>query len=409
MTEDRLFDRATVADPCPYFAELRSSDPVHEVGDSGMFLVTRMDLLKQVVADTRTFSNHYSGFLQRGDDGTAFVLPLVPEGTDAASQWVLATADPPDHTRHRRLLQPHFSSGAVDALVPVMRGYADELVHRGLDDGRIEWMGSCAVPLPMRVLARLLGLPESAIPKMLELGFASGEQIGGLATPARLAELEEIAIASAGAFVLDAYQGQERDVAGSLVGDVAAAVERGDLDELEALAMLAILVIAGGESTTSLVGNAAYLLARDPDVQHRLRAEPGLVPAFVEEAVRLESSFRNHPRLVTEDTELAGVRIPRGSHVALVWPAANRDPEAFADPDAIALDRANPRGHVAFGWGIHLCLGAPLARAEARVAIETLLQRTTRIGIDPDAEPPIYVPSLMARRLVSLHLRAQPA
>jgi cytochrome P450 len=292
-------------------------------------------------------------------------------------------------------------------MVPMMRGNAEDLFARGVHDGSIEWTGSVAEQLPMRVLAHLLGLSAAAIPQMLELGFANGERIGGLASSDRLAELDEIALRAAGSFVLDAYAGG--GAPGSLVGDVVAAVGDGELGELEALAMLAILVIAGGESTAGLVGNAAHLLALDPEVQRQLRADPALVPAFVEEALRLESSFRNHPRLVTEDTELAGVRIPRGSHVALVWPAANRDPEAFADPDAIALDRPNPRGHVAFGWGIHLCLGAPLARAEARVAIETLLRLTTRVEVDPDAEPPAYVPSLMVRRLAGLPLRVTPA
>jgi len=163
-------------------------------------------------------------------------------------------------------------------------------------------------------------------------------------------------------------------------------------------------VIAGGESTTSLIGNAALILATDADLQQRLRDHHELIPAFIEEALRVHPSFRNHYRLVTTDTELAGVPLPRGSHLALLWPAANRDPDAFAQPDAIDIDRDKPRSHVGFGWGIHLCIGAPLARAEARVAIETLLDRTTSVELDHHADPPEYIPSLMVRRLRNLPL-----
>ena len=204
MAGDRLFDDATVTDPFPYFAELRERDPVHEVDGSGVFLVTRMELIKQIVADTERFSNHYLGFIQRGDDDTPYVLPLGRDHT-ADMQYVLATADPPDHARHRRVMQARLSPTAIEALVPTFRAYADVLLADGIRDGRIEWMSSFAEQLPMRAIARLLDVPESSIPQMLEFGYASGERISGLATPERLAELDQIAYEAAGKFVLDTY------------------------------------------------------------------------------------------------------------------------------------------------------------------------------------------------------------
>jgi cytochrome P450 len=128
------------------------------------------------------------------------------------------------------------------------------------------------------------------------------------------------------------------------------------------------------------------------------------VPNFVEEALRYDPPFRGHYRVVTRDTELGGMPLPAGSHLVLVWPAANRDPAVYEDAGEIRLDRPNPRHHVGFGWGIHLCLGAPLARVEAKVAIETLLTRTRRFRLDPDRLPLRYHPSLMVRRLASLPL-----
>jgi cytochrome P450 len=258
----------------------------------------------------------------------------------------------------------------------------------------------------MRVVALLLGLPESEIPRMLEFGYGAGERIGGLAGRSRIEELDRIAFGDPGMFVLEAYERGKADAApGSLVAEVIAAVDRGEIDLTEALTLFALVVAAGGESTTSLIGTATLLLARDVEVQRRLRDSPELVPTFIEEVLRFDPPFRTHPRRVTADTELGGVFVPSGSHVSLMWPAANRDPEAFDHPDTIDLDRPNPRTHVGFGWGIHLCVGAPLARAEARVVIETLLERTSWVELDADAPPPRYVPSLQVRRLARLGLR----
>jgi cytochrome P450 len=133
------------------------------------------------------------------------------------------------------------------------------------------------------------------------------------------------------------------------------------------------------------------------------------VPNFVEEALRYDPPFRGHYRVVTQDTELAGTFLPAGSHLVLMWPAANRDQATYDHPDEVRLDRPNPRFHVAFGWGIHLCVGAPLARIEAKVAIETLLARTRRFQIDTEQLPLRYHPSLMVRRLVALPLVLDPA
>ncbi|MCW2524776.1 MAG: Cytochrome, partial [Frankiales bacterium] len=163
-------------------------------------------------------------------------------------------------------------------------------------------------------------------------------------------------------------------------------------------------IAAGGESTTSLTGTAVRLLAEQPELQAQLRAQPDLIPAFIEEACRVDAPFRGHYRVLTEDVELAGHSLKAGSRLVLMWQAANRDESIYSDPDEVHLDRAN-RYHVGFGWGIHLCVGAPLARVEARVAVETLLARTRSFRIDPAAPALRYHLSLMVRRLVELPLQ----
>jgi len=184
-------------------------------------------------------------------------------------------------------------------------------------------------------------------------------------------------------------------------------VNAGAISMPEAVATLVILLGAGGESTTSLVGNAVRMLADDASMQDRLRNEPALIAAFVEEVARLESPFRFHYRQVARDTELGGVELGRGATLLLLWAAANRDPHQIDRPDDVVLDRAVARHHLAFGRGIHYCVGAPLARLEARVVLELLLDRTRTFTLDP-TRPPAYVPSFFVRRHAHLHLVLVP-
>jgi cytochrome P450 family 144 len=288
---------------------------------------------------------------------------------------------------------------------PEFRELVDGTLDTALPVGRMEWMGQLAEPLPMIMVARILGLPDEAAPQLKEQGYASVEGIGGFVTDERLSELGRPMTAVGP--VVDAYMAarssEQRDL-GTLIGVCAQAVEDGELDDTEAFSILFLLVAAGGESTTSLTGTGVQILAERPELQDRLRREPGLIPAFVEEACRIDPPFRGHYRHVMVDTELGGVPIPAGSTVVLSWTAANRDGDVFANPDDIDLDRPNPRRHVGFGWGIHLCVGAPLARVEAKVAFEQLLSRTTAFTVDPSAPPLRHHLSLMIRRLVTLPL-----
>jgi cytochrome P450 family 144 len=167
--------------------------------------------------------------------------------------------------------------------------------------------------------------------------------------------------------------------------------------DFEANVILHTLLSAGGESTTSLLGNAARILAEHQDLQQHLRQNPEQIPTFVEEALRLEPPFRYHMRSARKDTKLGGVDIPADATILLLWGAANRDDAEFERPDEVDLDRQVPRHHVSFGRGIHHCVGAPLARIEARNVLSVLLERTSSITLDPE-HPPRWVNSLMVRR-----------
>jgi len=402
---DALFDRGVVQDPFDYYAQLRDDDPVHEVVP-GAFIVTRMDLIQAVVADTSVYSSTAPGFLHLGDQLRPGLRPILPgaDSLDGAVPGIIATADPPDHERQRRVLAKHFTTTAIRAMEPGFRALVHGALERVRDDGRIEWMGDVAEPLPMVMVTRLLGLSDDDAPALKRLGYGMVERIGGFVPEPRMQELDVDGIADM-APLLNAYvqaRGGSAVSGDGIIATIARVVDNAELDDVEALGILTVLVAAGGESTTSLLGTAVRIVAEHPEVQERLRSNSDLIPAFVEEALRYDPPFRGHYRVTTEDTVLDRTKIPAGSHVVLMWPAANRDEHVYDHADDVRLDRPNARYHVGFGWGIHLCIGAPLARLEARVALEELLGATRRVRLDADALT--YHPSLLVRRLEALPL-----
>ena len=190
-----------------------------------------------------------------------------------------------------------------------------------------------------------------------------------------------------GAWIADQLSAALEQPEDDILGTVARGITSGALGLPEGIGTLLILLSAGGESTTSLLGNSVRMLAERKDLQDQLRQQPELIPAFVEEALRLESPFRYHLRTAPRNTVLGGVDIPAGATMLLFWGAANRDPVEYERPDEVVLDRQVPRHHLAFGRGIHFCVGAPLARLEGRIVLTQLLEQTRSITLTPTKHP----------------------
>ena len=188
-----------------------------------------------------------------------------------------------------------------------------------------------------------------------------------------------------------------------ILGATARSIDKGDMTFDQGVVVLHTLLSAGGESTTSLLGNAVRILAEQPALQQQLRDDRAFIAPFIEEALRLESPFRNHMRFVPNTTSLADTEVPGGSTMLLLWGAANRDPAEYPQPDDVVLDRPSPRHHVTFGRGIHHSVGAPLARLEARVVLTALLDHTDHFELA--GQPPTWVNSLMVRRHATLPIR----
>lgn len=396
----RLDGRSLVGDPYPFLARLRREAPVWRVPGTDAFFVSTWELVAEAVGRVDDFSNHFRHALFAEDDGSVGVLGLGEGGAPD----VFAGADPPDHTAHRRIFFPALVQARMEALEPFVAGLADDLLDEVLRTDSSDVVTALANPLPLRVVAeRVIGFANVAVDQLQRWVFAGSRFMGGRL---RLDELGDVATEAAGllpwvAAQLDAALETPRE--GDVLGAAAAGVRDAVLSHDEAAFTLTVLLGAGGETTTSLIGNAIRILAEQPDLQRRLRADQTQVPAFVDEVLRLESPFRFHPRSARRVAVLGGVEIPEGAMVMLLWSSANRDESVFDEPDALVVGRENSHLHIGFGRGIHHCVGAPLARLEARVVLRRLLERTRSFALDPKA-PPRWVDSLWVRRHETLPL-----
>jgi cytochrome P450 len=398
LAPEQLLDPAVLEDPYAFYRQLVAEAPVWRIPGTDIVLVSSFDAVTEAVNRTADFSSNLRGLLYRNEDGTPGVAPFDP-GIQA-----LATADPPSHGRHRSAIFPELVAKRMATLREEIQELADIFVAAALTGDRVEAMTALANPIPIRVVSKLIGFQDEDPDQLLQVAFTSTAMLAATRSREHQLSAMETSMEAVGWIVgqVDAAIGGAP--AEGILGVVAQAVNNGYLEATEAFSVMATLLSAGGESTTSLLGNALHHLATHPGLQAEIRAEPELLTPYIEEMLRLESPFRYHLRHAPAATELHGVEVPAGAAVLLLWGAANRDPAEFDRPDEVVLDRAAPRHHLAFGRGIHLCVGAPLARLEAAVILGEILRRTTSIELDPD-DPPVREPSLVVRRFSRLPLR----
>ena len=395
-----LLESAVIEDPYPLYRRLVDEAPVWQVPGTDIVVVSAFAAVTEATNRVDDFSSNIRALLYRSETGAPAVVPF---DLGSASQ-ALATADPPTHTAHRSAVFPELVSRRMAELRPDIEALTSTRLDAALSSKRFEFMATIANAIPIRVVSNLIGFDDEDPDALLDAAFASTAL---LAATHSLDEMKaEMARTAA---VFDWMNEQlERACAGSAEGilaAVSAAVAAGDLDVGEGLVIIHTMLSAGGESTTSLLGNAVHILAVMPELQNKMRSDSALVVPFIEEVLRLESPFRYHLRHVARTSELCGVTIPAESTMLLFWGAANRDPAQYDRPDDVVLDRKAPRHHLGFGRGIHLCVGAPLARLEAQVILTQLLQRTEHFALDPDSHPE-RVNSLMVRRFSRLAIIA---
>jgi len=392
-----FFAHAAIQDPNPLYDTMRSRGGVNRIGDSVFYAVCSWDAVIEAVNRVDDFSSNLTATMVYHDDGTVTPFDMGPLG---GPMHALATADDPLHAGHRKLLLPHLSAKRVRVIEEFAAATAKRLWSETSAGGQIEWMSAVANRLPMTVVAHLLGLPEDDVDKLIRLGYATTTLLDGLVSASQL-EAAGMAAMELSGYVLEHFEKASEEPRPGLIGDLAARTKSGELEQLPALAIMLTLFSAAGESTASLLGSAAWILADRPGVQQQLRDRPELLGAFIEETLRYESPFRGHYRHVVADTTLAGVELPAGSRLLLMWGAANRDPRHFDRPNDFRLDRSGGRGHLAFGKGAHFCVGASLARLEAQIVLRMLLEQTRWIdAVDVGR----WLPSILVRRLERLQL-----
>lgn len=393
----QFFGVETLQDPYPLYDRMRAHAPVHRIGDSDFYAVCGWNAVIEAVERVADFSSNLTATMVYHDDGTVRPFDMIPLSDPAHA---LATADDPVHAMHRKILLPHLSAKRVRSIERFAVETANRLWEENLHGDEIEWMSAVANRLPMMVVARLLGLPDDDVDRLIRLGYATTTLLDGVVTPEQLQAAGMAAIELSG-YVLEHFDKANSEPNHGLIADLAARYGSGELEQTPALGMMLTLFSAAGESTASLLGSGAWILTDRPDLQHQVRDNPELLTTFIEEVLRFESPFRGHYRHVVRDTTLAGVEVPANAHLVLMWGAANRDPDHFEAPNEFRLDRASPKSHVTFGKGLHFCVGAALARLEAQIVLRMLLERTNWIEASDIGE---WLPSILVRRRTGLHL-----
>jgi cytochrome P450 len=360
MSDDPL-DRLTAMrrswlDPFPSFRRHRAAQPVGPIGPN-TWAVFRYDDVSRVLSESSTFSSR----CRAGQQGSLFADSLID-------------SDPPRQLQLRALVSQAFTPKSVEALTPRIAAIADELLDRALPPGRMEVIRELAAPLPAFVIAEMLGLPRGDWGRLKDWSDRVVSVHGGAARTA----YDEMA-----AYFVDRSEERRREPRDDLISRLQAAQVGDDrLTTAELTDFCSLLLISGHETTTHAIANALRCVTEHPGAWERLRDDPALLPSTIEEVLRYRSPVQQMPRVTRVAARLGGHDIPAGALVVAMIGSANRDEEKFSDSEKFVMERS-PNPHIAFGRGIHYCLGAPLARIEMTVVLSGLLERVDRLRIVP--------------------------
>lgn len=392
-----LYDPDRWAEGVPHDAlrRLRREDPVHWQplpGGGGYWALTRHADVMAASADPATFSAWQGGI----------VIEDLPPETLALVRAQLLAMDPPEHGRMRRRVLAGFTPGMVARMEPWLRAQAREVVDAALAKGTCDLVADVAAPLPVRAICEILGVPDADRARVV----AWGDRIIGRDDPelgsAEDATRTSVELGTYGYELATSRQGAGGD---DLVSVLLRAGEGGEaLSPVEFAGLFVQILVAGNETTRSLLAGGILALVEHPEAWDDLASDPGLLPTAVEELLRFVTPVHYFRRTATRDVVLRGRRIREGDKVVLLYASANRDEDVFADPDRLDL-RRDPNPHLAFGWGEHFCLGAKLARLEARAVLDALLEGVRRVEL---AGPPRRMRSNLNHAWKSIPVRLVP-
>jgi cytochrome P450 len=384
-------DPEFVADPYPMYHRLRAEDPVHH-SPLGFWVLTRYPDVLAMLRDPRLTKEPIAAFV------AARFGVAVPPGLGLS----MLDRDPPDHTRLRGLVSKAFTPRALERLRPEIQQIVDGLLDEARGRGSMDLIEEFAYPLPVRVICEMLGVPVKDHERFKGWGLDIARGLDAIMLPpdSPVGQRSVSGRRALAAYFRELIAERRAAPRDDMLSALIAAEEAGDkLDEEELLATCILLLVAGHETTVNLIGNGTLALLRHPDQLRKLRERPALIGTAVEELLRFDGPVQRTARIPSEDITIGGQTIGKGEMVMPFLGAADRDPTQFPDPDRLDITRTDNR-HIAFGMGIHFCLGAPLARMEGQIAINTLLARLPKLALATDR--PQFRQSLTLRGLEAL-------
>ncbi|RAI37198.1 cytochrome P450 [Rhodoplanes serenus] len=394
-------DRAVMCNPHAVFARLRAEDPVHWSPKLSSWVVTRHEDAARVLAEDVFSSDRLSPFYRRAQDADRSTLAEVMR---YIGLW-LVFRDPPEHTRLRRLLNTAVNPGVVASLRPSVVAIVDFLLDEIEPDQEFDFVADFAVQLPAMVIMDMMGVPRDMLRTIKQWSDDLVNFVGSPRTVEAKYERARTGVLAMAEFfgrlVAERRAAPRGDILTMLIQ---ARDEQGTLSDDEVVASAMLLLFAGHETTTNLLGNALMALHANPDQQERLRREPAIADTAVEEFLRFDGPVLSVSRAVAKSHDLGGRRLEEGSRIFVMIAAANRDPDVFVEPDRLDLGRM-PNRHVTFGKGIHFCLGAPLARLEAGTALREILRRHRTIEITRPIEDLDWIDAMVMRGVHALPVR----
>jgi cytochrome P450 len=411
LDEIHPFDPAVLESPWDYYQKLRDEAPVYRDPHTGIFHVATYDLVMEAVKNHEVYSNRFApamgGSLAAAVEDTELkdLAERAYPGVDT-----MLTADPPEHKRFRGLVNKAFTPRRVNKLEGSIETLAHELIDAFASDGEFEVLSQYAVAIPLTMIADQLGVPRSDLAQFKRWTDGFTAQLSGMADAEghveavkRILEFQQYFAAR-----LEECKEAPRD---DIISDLVRARLEGErpLDVAESLSILQQLLVAGNETTASSIAEGLLLLVQNPDQLALVKQDPSLVPKLVEEVLRLSTPTANMWRKAKQDSVLGGVEIPADSMMMLRFASANRDETHFPDPDRFDVRRPNAEEHIAFGHGIHFCIGAMLARKEMNVAFRTAIARLEKLHLTPGHPPPRHKPNVLLRGLAELHLSFEAA
>ncbi len=395
-----LLDPAVLQDPFALYRWAHEHAPIGVVPGSGIVAVMGYDLVSEATTRVDDFSNGFTKALSGAMSQDVDVMAILDTGWPQVE--TLLTADPPVHTRFRKLVNLAFSMKRVEALEAGIRAKVNALIDGFIDTGACEFVGEFCVPLPVQLISEQLGFGVSEHAMVKRWSDAFTDRLGQLISKDRELQCAREVVEYQRAVKIKIDE-RRRTPSDDLLSDIVNARIDGEtpLEDAEILSIVQQLMVAGNETTTHAMAGGIVQLAMAPGEADKVRANPKLIGNLVEETLRTESPTAGIWRVATRDTELGGFPIAAGTMMMLRYAAANRDPAKFPDPDRFDVERSNARAHLAFGRGIHMCVGNMLSRKEMAVAYELLLGRLDDIRIQPGAVLTV-APNMLLRGLTAV-------